>query len=173
MNINVKMKTSIILLMTTIISFFAPVGITIGILFGFILLDTLVKIVSLKVLAKRENKSFFDLFLSRTLRTKFILKSMGYLVMAIPVTVLDIYILTPTLKTVTDVFFTNLIIPTDAFFGNILVIIFCAMELYSVNENWNVISKVDLFKKVSQTAIIIREKIGKIIDFIQELKRVK
>ena len=67
------MKTSIILIMTTLFSFFAPVGITIAILFGFILLDTIVKIISLQVIAKREEKSFFDLFLSKTLRTKFIL----------------------------------------------------------------------------------------------------
>lgn len=173
MNVKHKMKTLLTIMATTTLSFFAPIGITIVILLGFILLDTIVKIASLYAISKREQIRFMDIFLSKTLRVKFVLKSLGYLVLIIPITIMDILVLTPALTIVLEAFFSHIYIPTDALFANILVVIFCGMELYSVNENWDVISNVNLFKRVSEFALKIRRKINTVVEFIQELKRVK
>lgn len=165
------MKTSTILTLmaTSVFSFFAPIAVTICILMGFILVDTLMKVGSIYFIAKREDRKFFDVFKSKILRVKFILKSLGYMALAFPVAILDIKIITPTIKWALENF-TKYTVPTEALTANVLIVIFCLMELSSINENWNVITRVNLFKSVSKVTIKVRDIIISIMSFFKSIK---
>lgn len=165
-----KILNLLILLLTGLMSYFAPIGLTICMLMGFILIDTLVKVFSIFIISRREKRPFFDIFKSKILRAKFILKSFGYFILAVSVAWIDIELITPTIKWVLENFYNGLTIPTEALMANILIIIFCFMELSSINENYNVITRVDLFKKVSKIVIKTRDFIIDVMSFFKNLK---
>lgn len=165
-----KFLNIIVLTTTGILSFFAPIATTICALMGFILVDTLTRLISIYFITKRKNRKFEDVFDSKTLRVKFILKSLGYMVLALSVSVIDIKVITPTIKWFLENFYSNITIPTQALASNVLIIIFCFMELSSINENWNMIAKIDLFKSVSKIVVKTRDFIIDVIGFFKSIK---
>lgn len=172
------MKTNIIITsMLGVISFFLPIAIPSLILMLFICTDTIVKLFALKTIAVKENKRYLDVFQSKTLRKKFILKSLGYLTLIVPIAVLDIYLLTPFLHWVLN-YYWQIVMSTQidfihAMFTNMLLIIFCLMELSSINENWDLLSGNNIFESVKKTIINIRGGISHVVDFIVETKKIK
>lgn len=171
------MKTIITTFILGLVSFFTPVAIPSLILMLFICMDTVVKLFALKTIAIKENKRYLDVFHSKILRKKFILKSFGYLTLVVPIAVLDIYLLTPFLHWVLNYYWQITVsIQIDfihAMFTNILLTIFCLMELSSINENWDLLSGNNIFESVRKTVINIRKGISNIVDFIVETKKIK
>lgn len=160
------MKTSITLILVTILSFFAPISLCVVLLMGVIFLDTIVKLLSLITVAKESNRRYLDVFESEILRKKFVLKSIGYMILAVPVATLDILILSPALDWVVCEYF-DFKIPIEAVFSNFLLIIFCFMELSSINENWNALSGNNIFKSVVKAVKEMR----KILTEIAKIKK--
>ena len=99
------MKTSITLTLVTILSLFAPISLCIILLMGVIFLDTIVKLLSLITVAKESNRRYLDVFESEILRKKFVLKSIGYMILVVPVATLDILVLSPALDWVVCEYF--------------------------------------------------------------------
>lgn len=149
------MKTYITLILISILSFYAPIALCVVLLMGMIFLDTIVKVMSLYTVAKKDNRPYFDVFKSEILRKKFVLKSIGYMILAVPVATLDILILSPSLEWFLCQYY-DFKVPVEAIFSNFLLIIFCFMELSSVNENWNVLSGTNIFKSAFKVVKKIR-----------------
>lgn len=164
------MKAYLILLLTTVFSFFAPISFTIVVLMGMILIDTIVKLFSLRTLAKSQNRKYLDVFESEILRKRFILKSLGYLLLCLPVSALDIFAITPSINWFLSTSF-DITIPTKAVTSNILILLFCFMELSSINENWNTLTGNDLFKAVIKATKKVRTIISYVIDVKNIIKK--
>jgi hypothetical protein len=79
---------------------------------------------------------------------------------------LDFYMLTPFTKGFMQYLSIEYIVVTNAIFTNILLIIFCIIELASINENWFDISGNNILKSVKDTVVIIRDAINGVIEFI-------
>jgi hypothetical protein len=62
------------------------------------------------------------------------------------------------------------IVVTKAIFTNLLLIIFCIIELASINENWFDISGNNILKSVKDTVVVLRDSINNVTDFISRTK---
>ena len=151
---------------TLFLGFISPIELSIILLMGAMGVDTIVKLISLKIQSKKEGRKFMDVFASKMLRKGYILKGSGYLLFALAVFPLDFYMLTPFTKGFMQYLSIEYIIVTKAIFTNILLIIFCIIELSSINENWFDISGNNILKSVKETVVILRDAINGVIEFI-------
>jgi hypothetical protein len=151
---------------TLFLGFISPIELSIILLMGAMGVDTIVKLVSLKIQSKRDGRRYMDVFASKMLRKGYILKGSGYLLFALAVFPLDFYMLTPFTKGFMQYLSIEYIVVTKAIFTNILLIIFCIIELASINENWFDISGNNILKSVKETVVILRDAINGVIEFI-------
>jgi hypothetical protein len=151
---------------TLFLGFISPIELSIILLMGAMGVDTIVKLVSLKIQSKRDGRRYMDVFASKMLRKGYILKGTGYLLFALAVFPLDFYMLTPFTKGFMQYLSIEYIVVTKAIFTNILLIIFCIIELASINENWFDISGNNILKSVKETVVILRDAINGVIEFI-------
>jgi len=151
------MKTKLITSALALIAFFAPIELLIIILMGIIFVDTIVKLISLKIIANRNNRPYRDVFKSRMLRLGYIYKTAGYLFVALPLFPLDYYGLTPFIYKLIDFFGYGSIDLSKAILTNALLMIFCLMEISSINENWFDITGNNILKAVWTTVKSIRK----------------
>ena len=135
-----------------------------------IFIDTIVKLVSLKKIACTEGKKYKDVFRSKILRRGYIFKGAGYYLLALAVFPLDYFGFTPFLQSTLKVTGYEIIIPTKAFFTNILLYIFAIIELSSINENWFDLTGNNIFKSVLSVVKTIRGGIEKVSDTYKNIK---
>jgi len=93
------MKEKITIFIVALTSLLAPVELAVICLMAIIFIDTIVKLISLKYIAKRERRKYRDVFKSKMLRRGYIFKSLGYAFLAVPLFPLDYYVLTPLIIT--------------------------------------------------------------------------
>ena len=151
---------------TLFLGFISPIELSIILLMGAMGVDTIVKLISLKIQSKRDGRRYMEVFASKMLRKGYILKGSGYLLFALAVFPLDFYMLTPFTKGFMQYLSIDYIVVTKAIFTNILLIIFCIIELASINENWFDISGNNILKSVKETVVILRDAINGVIEFI-------
>lgn len=151
---------------TLFLGFISPIELSIILLMGAMGVDTIVKLISLKIQSKRDGRRYMEVFASKMLRKGYILKGSGYLLFALAVFPLDFYMLTPFTKGFMQYLSIEYIVVTKAIFTNILLIIFCIIELASINENWFDISGNNILKSVKETVVILRDAINGVIEFI-------
>lgn len=155
---------------TIFMGFIAPIELSIILLMLAMGVDTVVKLISLKIQSKRDGRKYMEVFRSKMLRKGYIYKGTGYLLFALAVFPLDMYMLTPFIKGFMHYLSIDYIIMTKAIFTNLLLIIFCVIELVSINENWFDISGNNILKSVKDSVIIIRDAIDGVTDFIGRTK---
>lgn len=165
------MKTKIITSLLALISFFAPIELLIIILMGIILIDTIVKLISLKIIANKEKRLYRAVFRSRMLRLGYIYKTAGYLFVVLPLFPLDYYGLTPFIYKIIDFLGYGTIDLSKAIFTNGILMIFCLMEITSINENWFDISGNNILKAVWQTVKAIRKGIETTVAVYKDAKK--
>jgi hypothetical protein len=131
-------------------------------------IDTIVKILSLRTISRKENRPFRDLYKSRIARKGYFLKVVGYMIMVLPLLPLDVYFLTPFAVKSTAIFGYEIgKILTPALFTNGLLVIFCLIELSSINENWfdfsgnNILSGVSNILKKTKSVVLNASKFYK------------
>jgi hypothetical protein len=135
-------------------------------------IDTIVKILSLRTISRKENRPFRDLYKSRIARKGYFLKVVGYMIMVLPLLPLDVYFLTPfAIKSsiILGYDFGNILSP--ALFTNGLLVIFCLIELSSINENWFDFSGNNMFNSVSITLKKTKSIIFSLSSFYKEVKK--
>lgn len=164
------MKTKLTLVALSISSFFAPVELMAIILMIIIFIDTVVKLISLRKIAKETNRRYRDVFKSRILRQGYVYKALGYYITAGAVFPLDYYALTPFANSALQFFNFSFVIPTPAVFTNILLGIFAIIELASINENWFDITGNNVLKKTCETVKKIKTGLKEASDFYKETK---
>jgi hypothetical protein len=148
----------------------APIELCIIILFFVMIIDTVVKLISLKIISKKEKRPFKDLYASRMLRKGYIYKSAGYFILAGALFPLDYFMLTPFLNGSLSLFWNGISIPNSAIFTNALLVIFSIIELSSINENWFDITGNNIFKSVFKTVKAIRKAVESTSSFIRKTK---
>jgi hypothetical protein len=152
-------------------AFLAPIQLITILLMFMMGIDTVVKIISLKTIARNTNKEFKDVFKSKILRKGYFLKILGYLVLALPLLPLDFYFLTPFAFKAVSILGYNLgTILTPALFTNGLLIIFCLIELSSINENWFDFSGNNIFKSVYEIIKKVKKFILNTSSFVKDVK---
>jgi hypothetical protein len=153
------------------LAIFSPIELSVIVLMGMILLDTLVKLISLKKLANREKRKYFDVFQSKMLRHGYIYKSAGYFILALALFPIDYFFLTPFIcKGITYVGL-EISFMTKALLTNGLLIIFSLIELGSINENWVDISGNNVLKSVYVTVAKIKKVIAENVNFLKGIKK--
>jgi len=150
---------------------FSPIEMSILILMMMILVDTSVKLVSLKKLSIREERKFFDVFSSKMLRQGYIYKSAGYFILALALFPLDYFFLTPFVCKVLHFTGIDLMFMSKALLTNGLLIIFSLIELGSINENWIDISGNNILKGVYVTVAKIKNIIAENVNFFKGIKK--
>jgi hypothetical protein len=162
-----KKLTSLII---GVFSFFTPIELCIILLLFMMIIDTCVKLVSLKRIANKEGRLFRDVFKSNMLRKGYIYKGAGYLLFAVALFPIDFYALTPFIDGAIKYFGMAIELPTKAICTNFLLIIFCLIELSSINENYFDITGNNILKTVWQMTKKIRDVIKYFTGFIKETK---
>jgi hypothetical protein len=165
------MKTNLTLLILSFFSVFAPIELFAIILMGIIFIDTIVKLISLKKLARTSNRTYREVFKSRILRKNYIIKSAGYYIFAGAVFPLDYYALTPFSNGLIKALGYSFTIPTTALFTNVLLCIFAMIELSSINENWFDITGNNMLKSVFDFTKKIRGAIESVSDLYKNVKK--
>lgn len=164
------MKTNIIFFFSAVFSFFAPIQMLVIILMITILIDTVIKLISLKKIAKETNRPYREVFKSKLLRQGYLYKTAGYLIMTLAIFPIDYYALTPFIHSILKLWNINALINTTAICTNVLLAILCLMEISSINENWFAISKNNILRSVSNSFNKIRRNIKKITGAYKETK---
>lgn len=164
------MKTKISLWILGISSFFAPVELMAIILMFIIFVDTVVKLISLRKIAKETNRRYRDVFKSRILRQGYVYKALGYYIVAGAIFPLDYYALTPFANGLLSFLGFSFIITTSAIFTNILLGIFAIIELASINENWFDITGNNVLKKTCDTVKKLRKGLKEASDTYKDIK---
>jgi len=164
------MRTNITLAVLTITSFFAPIQIMVMVLMFIIFVDTIVKLVSLKKIAKDSNRKYREVFKSRILRQGYIYKSLGYYIAAGVVFPLDYYALTPFLNGLLEFTGFSFVIPVPAILTNVLLGIFSLIELASINENWFDITGNNVLNKTFATVKKLRRGLKEVSDTYKDIK---
>lgn len=149
---------------------FSPIELCMLILMGIMLLDTIVKIFSIRSISRKTGRRFFEVFDSRILRTGYIIKGLGYFILALAIFPLDYYMLTPFSEKAVLFFGYKVDIPTTAIFTNILLIIFSLIEVSSINENWIDITGNNMLKGVFDMVKKIRSGIQSVSDTVKNVK---
>ena len=153
------------------LAIFSPIELSIIVLMGMILLDTLVKLISLKKLANREKRKYFDVFQSKMLRHGYIYKSAGYFILALAFFPIDYFFLTPFICKGIAYLGLEISFMTKALLTNGLLIIFSLIELGSINENWVDISGNNVLKSVYVTVAKIKKVIAENVNFLKGIKK--
>jgi hypothetical protein len=125
----------------------APVELSAICLFLTIGVDTIVKLISLWYISKREKRPYNDVFKSKMLRRGYMFKLAGYAFVAIPLLPLDFYLLTPFVSSLLKSAGYDIIL-NNAVFTNGILIIFSLIEISSINENWFDITGNNMLKAV-------------------------
>jgi hypothetical protein len=164
------MKTNLILFFATMFSFFAPIQMLVLILMFVILVDTVVKLISLNKIAQETNRKYKDVFKSKILRHGYLYKTAGYLIMVAVIFPIDYYALTPFISAMLTVFNLQALVMSSALCTNILLAILCLMEVSSINENWFDISKNNILTSVSNSFNRIRKTVKTVTSAYKETK---
>lgn len=164
------MRTKISLWVLGISSFFAPVELMAIILMFIIFIDTVVKLISLKKIAKESNRKYREVFKSKILRQGYVYKALGYYIAAGAIFPLDYYALTPFANGMLSFLNFSFIITTPAIFTNILLGIFSIIELASINENWFDITGNNVLKKSCETVRKLKKSLKDFSNFHKEIK---
>ena len=164
------MKTNLILFFAAMFSFFAPIQMLVLILMFVILIDTVVKLISLNKIAQETNRKYKDVFKSKILRHGYLYKTAGYLIMVAVIFPIDYYALTPFISAMLTVFNLQALVMSSALCTNILLAILCLMEVSSINENWFDISKNNILKSVSNSFNRIRKTVKTVTSAYKETK---
>ena len=164
------MKTKITLGIFAISSFFAPIEIMAIVLMFIIFVDTVVKLISLRKIAKETKRKYRDVFKSRILRQGYIYKSLGYYITAGVVFPLDYYALTPFINGLLKFLNFDFIIAVPAILTNILLGLFSIIELASINENWFDITGNNVLRKTCNTVKKLRKGLKDVSDTYKDIK---
>ena len=164
------MKTNIIFFFSAMLSFFAPIQMLALILMFVILVDTIVKLISIKKIAQETNRKYKDIFRSKILRLGYLYKTAGYFIMVAVIFPIDYYALTPFISAMLKVFNLQALVISPALCTNILLAILCLMEVSSINENWFDISKNNVLTSVSNSFNKIRKNIKSVSSAYKETK---
>lgn len=141
------MKAKLITFLIALSAMWAPVELSAICLFLTIGVDTVVKLISLWYVAKREDRAYRDVFLSKMLRRGYMFKLAGYAFVALPLLPLDYYLLTPFVSGLLKSAGYDIIL-NKAVFTNGILIIFSLIEISSINENWFDITGNNMLKAV-------------------------
>jgi hypothetical protein len=164
------MKTNIIFFFSAMLSFFAPIQMLVLILMFVILVDTIVKLISIKKIAEETNRKYKDIFRSKILRLGYLYKTAGYFIMVAVIFPIDYYALTPFIGAMLKVFNLQVLVISPALCTNILLAILCLMEVSSINENWFDISKNNILKSVSNSFNRIRKTVKTVTSAYKDTK---
>ena len=164
------MKTKITLVALTVSSFFAPIQLMAIVLMFIIFVDTIIKLISLKKIAKETKRKYREVFKSRILRQGYIYKSLGYYITAGVVFPLDYYALTPFLNGALKFLNFSFVISVPAILTNILLGIFSMIELSSINENWFDITGNNVLRKTCETVNKIKKSLKSASDSYKDIK---
>jgi hypothetical protein len=164
------MKTKITLGILAVSSFFAPVEIMAIVLMFIIFVDTVVKLISLRKIAKETKRKYRDVFKSRILRQGYIYKSLGYYITAGVVFPLDYYALTPFINGLLKFLNFDFVIAVPAILTNILLGLFSIIELASINENWFDITGNNVLRKTCDTVKKLRKGLKQVSDTYKDIK---
>ena len=164
------MKDKITIFIVALTSLLAPVELSVIFLMGIILIDTIVKLISLRYIAKKENRLYRDVFQSKMLRRGYIFKSLGYAFLVVPLFPLDYFVLTPFLDAVLKALDYDIIL-NKAVLTNGLLIIFAIIELASINENWFDISGNNVLSGVWVTVKKIRRAAEGVAETYRNIKK--
>ena len=164
------MKTKLTLVTLSITSFFAPIELMALVLMLIIFVDTVVKLISLRKIAKESNRKYREVFKSRILRQGYVYKALGYYITAGVVFPLDYYALTPFLNGLLDFLGFSFVINVPAILTNILLGIFSIIELASINENWFDITGNNVLKKTCDTVKKLRQGLKEASDTYKDIK---
>jgi hypothetical protein len=164
------MKTKITLGILAISSFFAPIEIMAIVLMFIIFVDTVVKLISLRKIAKESKRKYREVFKSRILRQGYIYKSLGYYITAGVVFPLDYYALTPFINGLLKFLNFDFVIAVPAILTNILLGLFSIIELASINENWFDITGNNVLRKTCDTVKKLRKGLKQVSDIYKDIK---
>lgn len=163
------MKSKLITFLIALGAMWTPVELSAICLFLAIGVDTIVKLISLRYIAKREKRAYREVFLSKMLRRGYMFKLAGYAFVAIPLLPLDFYLLTPFVSGLLS----NLgydIILNKAIFTNGILIIFSLIEISSINENWFDITGNNMLKAVFTVVKKIRGAVENVASTYRNMK---
>ena len=163
------MKSKLITFLIALGAMWTPVELSAICLFLTIGVDTIVKLISLRYIAKREKRAYREVFLSKMLRRGYMFKLAGYAFVAIPLLPLDFYLLTPFVSGLLS----NLgydIILNKAIFTNGILIIFSLIEISSINENWFDITGNNMLKAVFTVVKKIRGAVENVASTYRNMK---
>lgn len=141
------MKSKLITFLIALSAMWAPVELSAICLFLAIGVDTIVKLISLWYISKREKRAYREVFLSKMLRRGYMFKLAGYAFVALPLLPLDFYLLTPFVSSVLNSAGYDIVL-NKAVFTNGILIIFSLIEISSINENWFDITGNNMLKAV-------------------------
>jgi len=164
------MKEKITIFLVALTSLLAPVELSVICLMGIIFIDTIVKLISLKYIAKREKRKYRDVFQSKMLRRGYIFKSLGYALLVVPLLPLDYYVLTPFVSSILKALEYDIVL-NKAVFTNGILIIFSIIELASINENWFDISGNNVLSGVWVTVKKIRRAAEGVAETYRNIKK--
>jgi ABC-type dipeptide/oligopeptide/nickel transport system permease component len=164
------MKTNITLGILAVFSFFAPIEIMVLVLMFIIFVDTVVKLISLRKIAKESKRKYRDVFKSRILRHGYVYKALGYYITAGVIFPLDYYALTPFANGLFKFLGFSFIIAVPAVFTNILLGIFSIIELASINENWFDITGNNVLRKTCNTVKKLKKGLKEVSDTYKDIK---
>jgi amino acid transporter len=164
------MKTKITLVALTISSFFAPIELMALVLMFIIFIDTVVKLISLRKIARESKRNYRDVFKSRILRCGYIYKALGYYITAGVIFPLDYYALTPFINGMLKFLNFDFMISVPAILTNILLGIFSIIELSSINENWFDITGNNVLRKTCDTVKKLRSGLKEVSDTYKDIR---
>ena len=164
------MKEKITIFIVALTSLLAPVELAVICLMAIIFIDTIVKLISLKYIAKRERRNYRDVFKSKMLRRGYIFKSLGYAFIAVPLFPLDYYVLTPFLDSLLKALEYDIVL-NKAVFTHGILIIFSIIELASINENWFDISGNNVLSRVWVVVKRIRKTVEQTAETYRNIKK--
>lgn len=141
------MKSKLTIFLIALSAMWAPVELSAICLFLTIGVDTVVKLISLWYISKREKRPYKDVFKSKMLRRGYMFKLAGYAFVALPLLPLDYYLLTPFVSGLLKSAGYDIIL-NKAVFTNGILIIFSLIEISSINENWFDITGNNMLKAV-------------------------
>lgn len=164
------MKSKLTIFLIALSAMWAPVELSAICLFLTIGVDTVVKLISLYYIAKREKRAYRDVFLSKMLRRGYMFKLAGYAFVALPLLPLDFYLLTPFVSGVLKSTGYDIIL-NKAVFTNGILIIFSLIEISSINENWFDITGNNMLKAVFTVVKKIRASVESAASTYRNIKQ--
>lgn len=167
------MKGISVVVLGTIASVFLPIQITAILLMFMIFIDTCVKMFSLRKEANSTGRKFKDVFSSKILRQGYLYKAGGYFIFTAAILPFDFYLLSPYVEHLVNLSDYILNVHMQAVFTNLLLLIFCLMELSSINENWYDISGSNMFRRITSIAMKIRESLKTVLSFKKDVDSLK